>query len=97
LVNYIYNKREFEIIACQDSILNKFRNEESQQFIRTVIDQYFIQDQYPQFGKDRTTTLRLMINIMFFANYKPFVDEKNGVNVFLPVEGNLYNAIFKSF
>jgi hypothetical protein len=24
-------------------------------------------------------------------------DEKNGVNVFLPVEGNLYNAIFKLF
>lgn len=77
LISFIYNKREFEIIACQDSILNKFRNEESQQFIRTVIDQYFIQDQYPQFGKDRTTTLLLMSNIMFFANYKPFVDEMN--------------------
>ena len=32
-----------------------------------------------------------------YISYKPFVDEKNGVNVFLPVEGNLYNAIFKSF
>ena len=32
-----------------------------------------------------------------YISYKPFVDEKNGVNIFLPVEGNLYNAIFKSF
>jgi hypothetical protein len=32
-----------------------------------------------------------------YIGYIPFVDEKNGVNVFLPVEKNLYNAIFKSF
>ena len=32
-----------------------------------------------------------------YISYIPFVDEKNGVNVFLPVENNLYNAIFKSF
>ena len=32
-----------------------------------------------------------------YMSYIPFVDEKNRVNVFLPVEGNLYNAIFKSF
>ena len=32
-----------------------------------------------------------------YINYKPFVDEKNKVNVFLPVEGNLLNAIFKTF
>ena len=32
-----------------------------------------------------------------YINYIPFVDEKNGVNVFLPVEKNLLNAIFKTF
>ena len=32
-----------------------------------------------------------------YKNYIPFVDEKNGVNVFLPVEYNLYDAIFKTF
>lgn len=29
--------------------------------------------------------------------YWPFVDEKNGVNLFLPSEGSLHNTIFKSF
>jgi hypothetical protein len=32
-----------------------------------------------------------------YINYKPFVDEKNKVNVFLPVEGNLLKAVFKTF
>jgi hypothetical protein len=32
-----------------------------------------------------------------YINYIPFVDEKNRVNVFLPTEKNLYNAIFKTF
>ena len=32
-----------------------------------------------------------------YMNYIPFVDEKNGVNVFLPIEYNLYDAIFKTF
>jgi hypothetical protein len=32
-----------------------------------------------------------------YINYKPFVDEKNRVNVFLPTEKDLYKAIFKTF
>jgi len=32
-----------------------------------------------------------------YINYIPFVDEKNGVNVFLPTEKDLYKAIFKTF
>jgi hypothetical protein len=36
-------------------------------------------------------------NNKLYINYKPFVDEKNIVNVFLPLENNLYNTIFKSF
>lgn len=30
-------------------------------------------------------------------NYTPFVDEKNGVNLFLPAEYSLYKTIFKTF
>jgi hypothetical protein len=30
-------------------------------------------------------------------NYWPFVDEKNGVNLFLVPEGSLYKSIFKNF
>lgn len=32
-----------------------------------------------------------------YINYKVFADEKNMINVFLPLENNLYNTIFKSF
>lgn len=32
-----------------------------------------------------------------YISYKPFVDEKNGVNVFLAIEGDLYKTIFKTF
>ena len=32
-----------------------------------------------------------------YINYKPFVDEKNGVNIFLTIEKDLYKSIFKSF
>jgi hypothetical protein len=32
-----------------------------------------------------------------YINYKPFVDEKNGVNLFLTIEFDLYKSIFKTF
>jgi hypothetical protein len=32
-----------------------------------------------------------------YTNYKPFVDEKNGVNIFLTIEYDLYKSIFKTF
>ena len=32
-----------------------------------------------------------------YISYKPFVDEKNGVNIFLTIEKDLYKSIFKTF
>ena len=32
-----------------------------------------------------------------YINYKPFVDEKNGVNIFLTIEKDLFKSIFKTF
>lgn len=81
---YIYSRREFEVIFTQDSILSKLKLDEKKQFIRTVIDYYYMMDLYPQFGNDKTTSSLLLSSIMLSASYAPYINEVNS-------NGNLKN------
>ena len=72
-----FKQNALEIICTQDSLLNKFSSPEKKSFIRLVLDHAALKDNYPSFGKDRTSSALLAAAIMRTDAYPPFKEALN--------------------